>query len=130
MANEKLSSPINDHTSTDIDINKDSCQTKLGTTQSETIDVISFCIEEIIDNVQENSAVIVAVNEAISAVDEETLNELLSDPDISVSENIKDKSDDLTTTNKDELNCKGDILEDREDKWKIDVGASRDKLKN
>ena len=126
MANEKLSSTINDHTSTNI--NEDSYQTKFDTTQSETIDVISFCIEEIIDNVQENSAVIVAVNEAISAVDEETLNELLSDPDISISENIKDKSDDLTTTNKDELNCNDDILEDKEDKSSNEVKVLKDKL--
>ena len=128
MANDTPCSTINDDNNKSTKEYLD--QTEANPFESETIDVISFCIEEIIDAVQENSAVIVAVNEAISAVDEETLNELLSDPDISVSENIKDKSDDLTTTNKDELNCKGDILEDREDKWKIDVGASRDKLKN
>ena len=103
-------------------------ETDFDPTQSETIDVISFCIEEIIDAVQENSAVIVAVNEAISAVDEEAINELLSDLDTSVSENIKDKSDSLTRTNKHETTYNDDILEEKEDKSSNEEKVLEDKL--
>ena len=79
--------------------------------QSDTINIISFCIEEIIDAVQENSAVIVAVNEAISAVDEETENDFLNDQDNLVSENIKDKSDTLSVTNTHDKILKNPLLE-------------------
>ena len=126
MANDTPCSTINDdnNKNTKEDLN----QTEANPFESETIDVISFCIEEIIDAVQENSAVIVAVNEAISAVDEETINELLSDPDISVSEKIEDKSDNLTVENKDRLNCKDDILEHKEDKSSNEEKVLEDKL--
>ena len=58
--------------------------------KSDTFEVVSYCIEEIIDAVQENSAVTVAVNEAINAVDdEETKNESSSDSAVFVSDGIQ-----------------------------------------
>ena len=80
-----------------VDIDTQECldvlSDKTSTPKCDTIDIISFCIEEIIDAVQENSAVIVAVNEAISAVDEETQNEYLSDIEAPGCKNLNDKSD-------------------------------------
>ena len=102
----------------DVDIQDSSITSNenISNPQSDTINIISFCIEEIIDAVQENSAVIVAVNEAISAVDEETKNEFLSEKDTSVSENLKYKSDSLTVTHINDTIFKGHSSEDQENK--------------
>ena len=63
--------------------------------ESDTIKIINFCIEEIIDAVQENSAVIVAVNEAISAVDEEVQKESAICCDNFSGENVKNADENL-----------------------------------